>query len=99
MQKRADALIEEIMEDVNNNGGELIGSLYSSGAASFAATLNHLSNNGFINFDVQEQFEELNQHLFEDALEFIKVDNLVFFTWVNWYSLLFYAIRTYRFGN
>jgi lantibiotic biosynthesis protein len=72
----ADALLTQSFEAINDNGGALVGSLYSSGASGFAAVVSYLNKHKYIDYDIATQFSELDEHIFNECLNYIEIDNL-----------------------
>lgn len=76
LYQKAEILLEEVFEAVNNNTTNLIGAIYSSGAAGLAFTVDYLQKNKFINFDIEAEFTDLDKYLFEEAVTQIEADNI-----------------------
>jgi lantibiotic biosynthesis protein len=74
--RKAEKLLEAIFEDLNNGGGQLQGPLFSNGAAGFAYTINYLQKNQFIEFSVEENFTDLDEYLFNQAIALFEKDNI-----------------------
>ena len=68
--------LEAVFEDVNEGGGALSGNALSNGVAGFAYVVNHLSRAGAIDFNIHEEFDELEQFLFTSAREQIARDEI-----------------------
>jgi lantibiotic biosynthesis protein len=73
--EKAETLLYNVFEDVNNGTGLLQGPLLSGGAAGFTYTVNHLQKNNFIEFDINI-FEDLDEYLFDAALLLFEKDNV-----------------------
>jgi lantibiotic biosynthesis protein len=74
--QRAEALLAKVFEDINDTGNGMHGSLFGNGAAGFAYTVNYLQQHGFINFDVENEFADLEKHLFNAAKDLIVKDDI-----------------------
>jgi lantibiotic biosynthesis protein len=72
----AETLLHNVFEDINTGGGHLQGPLFSNGAAGFAYTINYLQKNDFIDFDLNENFSELDEYLFDTAVLLFENDNI-----------------------
>jgi len=76
LNQKAEALLIEVFDDINNNKGHLIGSLYSSGGAGLGFTIDYLQKYKFIDFDIESEFIDLDKYLFDEAIIQIKKDNI-----------------------
>ncbi len=83
--KQADGLLEGLFNDLNGNGGGMWvdgegmrGSFLSNGAAGLGYVVNYLQNQGFIDFDVEHEFRDLDLFLFESAQQQLRNDNTDF---------------------
>jgi lantibiotic biosynthesis protein len=74
--QKAESLLAKVFEDINDTGNGMNGSLFGNGAAGFAYTVNYLQQNGFINFDVENEFADLEKHLFNAAEDLIAKDDI-----------------------
>ncbi len=74
-QLAAELLVKSFNE-INDSGGALVGSLYSSGASGFAAVVSYLNKNNYITFDIETEFKDLDEHIFEECVNYIEIDNL-----------------------
>ncbi len=70
----AETLLHNVFEDINNGGGHLQGPLFSNGATGFAYTVNYLQSKGFIDFDVNDNFSELDEYLFVVSIVLFEKD-------------------------
>ncbi len=74
--KNAETLLAKVFEDINDTGNGMSGSLFGNGAAGFTYTVNYLQQNGFIDFDVENEFADLEKHLFNTAKDLIAKDDI-----------------------
>lgn len=72
----AENLLYNVFEDINKGGGHLQGPLFSNGATGFAYTVNYLQKNKFIDFDIDENFAELDEYLFDAAMLLFEKNNV-----------------------
>ncbi len=75
LTKKANHLLEKVFTDMNENGAGLNGASLCSGGAGLAAVVNYLDHGGFIDFETDDDFIELDKFLFEDALASLGKDN------------------------
>jgi lantibiotic modifying enzyme len=73
---RAQELIEEIFANIDSGSARLAGPAFSNGGAGLAYTINFLSREGFLDFDVDHEFEELHKYLYQSAVSQIEGDFL-----------------------
>jgi lantibiotic biosynthesis protein len=74
--QKAESLLAKVFEDINDTGNGINGSLFGNGAAGFSYTVNYLQQNGLINFDVENEFADLEKHLFNAAKDLITKDDI-----------------------
>jgi hypothetical protein len=74
----ADGLLEGIFNDLNHADGGLRGSFLSDGGAGLGWVVNYLQGHGYIDFDIDHEFSELDDFLFESALSQLRHDNTDF---------------------
>jgi lantibiotic biosynthesis protein len=74
--QNAETLLAKVFEDINDTGNGMSGSLFGNGAAGFTYTVNYLQQNGFIDFDVENEFADLEKHLFNAAKDLIAKDDI-----------------------
>jgi lantibiotic modifying enzyme len=67
-------LIEEVFDSLNSDSPRLAGTAFSSGGAGLGYVVTHLSKNGFLDFDPETKFEELDKYLFNTALNQLDED-------------------------
>jgi lantibiotic biosynthesis protein len=69
------ALLENVFDDVNTEGG-LVGAAYSNGAAGLGYVVNYLQANDFIDFDIDTEFADLDEYLLEEGIKLFSSDNI-----------------------
>jgi lantibiotic biosynthesis protein len=74
--QKAESLLTKVFEDINDTGNGINGSLFGNGAAGFTYTVNYLQQNGLINFDVENEFADVEKHLFNAAKDLIAKDDI-----------------------
>lgn len=74
--KKAESLIENVFEDVNNGDPKLLGTLFSSGGAGLGYVVNYLQKYKWIEFDINTEFKDLDSYLFNESLKQIEEDNI-----------------------
>jgi lantibiotic modifying enzyme len=84
-------LINEIFEDLNNDNPKFIGTSYSSGAAGFCYVVTMLKKYNFLEISLDDDLADLDEHLYESALQFIDERNLDF--WHGAFGIVFYFLE------
>ncbi|NOT92170.1 lanthionine synthetase LanC family protein [Ferruginibacter sp.] len=74
--EKAEALLAQVFEDINESGRGLIGASFSNGAAGFAYTVNYLQQEGFIDLEIDTEFLEMDKFLFDSANELLQKDEI-----------------------
>jgi lantibiotic biosynthesis protein len=74
--QEAEALLAKVFEDINDTGNGMNGSLFGNGAAGFTYTVNYLQQMGFIDFDVDNEFADIEKHLFNTGKELIAKNDI-----------------------
>ncbi len=64
---QGETLLTTVFEEVNGANARLNGAAYANGAAGFAYTVCNLQRNGLIDFDLDEEFTDLDAYLFDTA--------------------------------
>ncbi|PSK93274.1 lanthionine synthetase LanC family protein [Taibaiella chishuiensis] len=64
---RGENLLMTVFEEVNGTNARLNGTAYANGATGFAYTVCNLQRNGLIDFDLDEEFADLDEYLFDSA--------------------------------
>ncbi len=72
---KAETLLHNVFEGINKGNGLLQGPLFSNGAAGFTYVVNHLQKNNFIAFDVNNEFKDIDEYLFDAALVLFEKEN------------------------
>jgi lantibiotic biosynthesis protein len=72
----AENLLAKVFEDINNTGKGMVGPLFGNGAAGFAYTVNYLQENEFIDFDIENEFTDLEKYLFNAAKELLATNDI-----------------------
>jgi lantibiotic biosynthesis protein len=71
-------LLENVLKNVNASPPQLIGPAFSSGGAGLGYVINFLKNEGFVDFDIDSEFRELDKYLFTTASYQIEGDFIDF---------------------
>jgi lantibiotic biosynthesis protein len=74
----AKEMLRQIFNNLNSGAHRLAGSAFSSGGAGLGYVVNYMSAEGFIPFDIEDKFCELDRQLFNSALSQIKEDYIDF---------------------
>lgn len=74
--QKAEDILAQVFEDVNETGKGIMGASLCNGAAGLGYTVNYLQQHGFIEFDIDSDFAELDLYLFSAAAELIKRDEI-----------------------
>ncbi|TWV99919.1 lanthionine synthetase C family protein [Chitinophaga pinensis] len=75
---KTEDLIGEVFANINAGVPALMGASLSSGAAGFGYALNAMSLQGFLQFEVNDELESLDEFLYRSALDLIAADNFDF---------------------
>lgn len=76
---KAIEILSDIFDRMNNNEAVLVGNAYGSGLASFTYLVNALNPVLDLEFDIEEEFQEIDLHLYQSAMDDIlknKIDCL-----------------------
>ena len=76
LTQKANQLLDKVFEDMNDNAGGLNGISLSNGGAGLAAVVNYLQKNNFIEFDIDEEFKEIDKFLFNNAIALLDQNNV-----------------------
>ncbi|WP_326984100.1 lanthionine synthetase LanC family protein [Chryseobacterium sp. MYb264] len=73
---KAIEILSDIFDRMNNSEAVFVGNAYGSGLASFTYLVNAVNPILDLDFDVEEEFEEIDLHLFEYAMEEIQKNKI-----------------------
>jgi lantibiotic biosynthesis protein len=73
---RAEELVADVFERLNSDNPQLVGASFSTGGAGLGYAVNFLSKEGFLDFDVDTEFQELDKYLFNTASSQIEEDSI-----------------------
>lgn len=76
LKHRTEAMLEQVFSNINSAMPSLVGPALSTGGAGFGYTVNFMYREGFLEFEVDNEFEELDRYLFNAASNLIAVDNI-----------------------
>jgi len=71
---RAHEIVEEIFVSLDSGLPRLAGPAFSNGGAGLCYVINFLNREGFLDFEVEAEFEELDRYLFSTAMNQIEAD-------------------------
>lgn len=89
--EKANQLINEIFENLNNDNPKFSGASYANGAAGFCYVVTILNKYRFLEISLDEDLASLDEYLFEEALKFIEEYNLDF--WHGAFGIVFYFLE------
>lgn len=89
--EKANQLINEIVENLNNDNPKFSGASYANGAAGFCYVVTILHKYHFLEISLDEDLASLDEYLFEEALKFIEEHNLDF--WHGAFGIVFYFLE------
>jgi lantibiotic biosynthesis protein len=72
----AEKLVAEVFDSLNSDSPRLVGAAFSSGGAGLGYTVNYLSGNGLLDFDVDTELEELDKYLVNTAASQMAEDSI-----------------------
>jgi lantibiotic modifying enzyme len=90
-KEEAKQFINEIFEDLNNDNPKFFGASYSGGAAGFCYVVTMLKKYNFLEIALDEDLADLDEYLYESALQFINERNLDF--WHGTFGIVFYFLE------
>jgi lantibiotic biosynthesis protein len=67
-------LLHEVVNNLQAGDARLVKYTFGSGAAGFAYIMNFLENRKFIEMDLRQELEELDQYLYEEAMSQVSVE-------------------------
>lgn len=73
---KAIEILSDIFDRMNNNEAVLVGNAYGSGLASFTYLVNALNPVLDLEFDIEEEFQEIDLHLYQSAMEDISKNKI-----------------------
>jgi lantibiotic biosynthesis protein len=73
---KAEDLVAEVFERLNSDNPQLVGSSFSSGGAGLGYAVNFLSKEGFLDFDVDTEFYDLDKYLCNTAISQMEEDSI-----------------------
>jgi lantibiotic modifying enzyme len=88
---KANQLINEIFENLNNDNPKFSGASYANGAAGFCYVVTMLNKYRFLEISLDEDLVSLDEFLFDSALQFIEEQNLDF--WHGAFGIVFYFLE------
>lgn len=65
---KADALLEQVFDNLNHDKGLLLGYTFSEGAAGLGYILNNLQQNELLDFDIDTELAGIDQYIYDSAL-------------------------------
>lgn len=74
--EKAETLLAQVFEDINETGRGFRGVSLSNGAAGFAYTVNYLQQEGFIDIDIESELSEMDKFLYDTAAELLQKDEI-----------------------
>lgn len=89
--EKANQLINEIFENLNNDNPKFTGASYANGAAGFCYVVTMLNKYRFLEISLDEDLASLDEYLFDSALQFIEEHNLDF--WHGAFGIVFYFLE------
>lgn len=89
--EKANQLINEIFENLNNDNPKFSGASYANGAAGFCYVVTMLNKYRFLEISLDEDLVSLDEFLFESALQLIEKQNLDF--WHGAFGIVFYFLE------
>lgn len=72
----AENLLVKVFEDINTTAAGMNGPLFGNGAAGFAYTVNYLQQNAYIDFDIDNEFADLEKYLYSSAKDLLAADDI-----------------------
>lgn len=88
---KANQLINQIFENLNNDSPKFSGASYANGAAGFCYVVTMLNKYHFLEISLDEDLVSLDEFLFESALQLIEEQNLDF--WHGAFGIVFYFLE------
>lgn len=91
IKARCLTLVEEVFSHLNNDAPQLYGASLSRGAAGFGYVVTHLHREEWLDFDLNQTLADLDDFIYESALEHIQQRKLDF--WHGAFGMLFYFLE------
>lgn len=76
LKDRTQAMLEQVFDNINAARPSLVGAALGTGGAGFGYIVNFLCREGFLELEVDNEFEELDKYLFNAASGLIEADNI-----------------------
>lgn len=76
LKHRIGTLLEQVFDNINTARPGLVGAALGTGGAGFAYIVNFMCREGFLELEVDNEFEELDKYLFNAASGLIEADNI-----------------------
>lgn len=73
--EQAEDMLGQVFADMNESDGGLVGAGYSGGGAGFGFVANYLNQQGFVDFDADEELGEMDEYMAEVAIQQLEDDN------------------------
>lgn len=90
-KKKTNQLVNEIFEDLNNDNPKFFGVAYASGAAGFCYVITMLKKYNFLEITLDDDLADLDEYMYESALQLIEKRNLDF--WHGAFGIIFYFLE------
>jgi len=71
---KAEDLLDDVMADLHTDSPKLIGASFGAGGSGLGYVMNFLLQAGFVNFDIDREFADLDQYIFNMAMQQVKED-------------------------
>lgn len=76
IKHKTEAMLEQVFDNINAARPSLIGAALGTGGAGFGYIVNFMCREGFLELEVDNEFEELDKYLFNAASGLIETDNI-----------------------
>ena len=71
---KAEDLLDNVLADLNTDSPKLVGASFGSGGSGLGYVMSFLQQEGFVNFDIDREFADLDEYLFNMALNQMNED-------------------------
>ncbi|GAA0555635.1 lanthionine synthetase C family protein [Chitinophaga japonensis] len=78
LKHKAEDLLQQVFSNINSTIPTLIGAALSTGGAGLGFAVNSMYRQGLLEFEVDNEFERLDEYLFKTACDLISEDNTDF---------------------